>query len=373
MAGGGGAGSAARAGRVLSVQSHVVRGHCGNKVSFPARPQLSPSRPPLAAAPHPKSCHRRCNRGRFWRPGFPESVFSDVCPTAPVAWARGEQSAVLPMQLLGLDVDPVETVQFSNHTGYPTARGGILDGAGFIELIDGLDENGLLDGYSHLLTGYVGRPCLLQKVVQVLQRLKEKNPEIVYVCDPVMGDNGAFYVKPEVADMYRESVVPLATVVTPNQFELEQLTGMQVHSKEDAFKAIDALHALGPRTVIVSSLFLPEKEGTVVVAGSTVEAQEGGGSRQFCVEVPMLEGYYTGTGDLFAALSLAWMHRLPGQAHRATQLVVATIQAVLRRTAAARGSVGRMSLSEKSAAASAAMELRLVQSIDDIREPPELQ
>jgi len=56
MAGGGGAGSAARAGRVLSVQSHVVRGHCGNKVSFPARPQLSPSRPPLAAAPHPNSC-----------------------------------------------------------------------------------------------------------------------------------------------------------------------------------------------------------------------------------------------------------------------------------------------------------------------------
>ena len=277
------------------------------------------------------------------------------------------------MQLLGLDVDPVETVQFSNHTGYPTSRGSILDGTGFIELIEGLDENGLLEGYSHLLTGYFGSPCLMGKVVEVLKRLREKNPGLVYVCDPVMGDNGKLYVKPEVAAMFRDVVVPLATVVTPNQFELEQLTGLEVRSKGDAFRAMDALHALGPRTVVVSSLFLPDKEGSVVIAGSTVEEQENDGSQQFCIEVPKLEGYYTGTGDLFAALSLAWMHRLPRQTHSAIQSVVSTVQAVLRRTAAAKGDAGRMSLEEKSSSASAAMELLLVQSVDDIREPPELE
>ena len=88
------------------------------------------------------------------------------------------------------------------------------------------------------------------------------------------------------------------------------------------------------------------------------------------MEVPKLEGYYTGTGDLFAALTLAWMHRLPGQTRSAVRSVVSTVQAVIRRTAAAKGCGGRMSLEEKSSSASAAMELRLVQSIDDIREPP---
>ncbi len=277
---------------------------------------------------------------------------------------------MLPMQLLGLDVDPIETVQFSNHTGYPTSRGSVLDGAGFVELLDGLDDNGLLKGYSHLLTGYVGSPSLMQEVVEAVGRLREKNPGLVYVCDPVMGDNGKLYVKPEVATMFRKLVVPLATIVTPNQFELEQLTGLEVHSKEDAFRAMDALHALGPRTVIVSSLFLPGKEGAVVIAGSTLDEQEEGGSHQFCMEVPKLEGYYTGTGDLFAALTLAWMHRLPGQTRSAVRSVVSTVQAVLRRTAAAIEGGGRKSLEEKSSSASAAMELRLVQSIDDIREPP---
>ena len=125
--------------------------------------------------------------------------------------------------------------------------------------MDGLEANGLLRGYSHLLTGYIGSPSLLEAVVEVLQRLRKHNPGLTYVCDPVMGDNGALYVPPDLPAIYRASVVPLATVVCPNQFELEQLTERpagSITTVDEALAAVDALHALGPETVVVSSLQL---------------------------------------------------------------------------------------------------------------------
>jgi pyridoxine kinase len=64
----------------------------------------------------------------------------------------GNKSAVFPLQLLGFDVDPINSVQFSNHTGYPTFRGQVLNGSQLWDLIEGLAENDLLH-YTHLLTG----------------------------------------------------------------------------------------------------------------------------------------------------------------------------------------------------------------------------
>ena len=91
----------------------------------------------------------------------------------------GNKCVNLPLNRLGFDVDAINSVQFSNHTGYPIFKGHIMDGSGLLEIIDGLESNNLLH-YSHLLTGYIGSLSLLETIVTVVQRLRKINPEIIY-------------------------------------------------------------------------------------------------------------------------------------------------------------------------------------------------
>jgi len=74
------------------------------------------------------------------------------------------------------------------------------------------------------LTGYIGNPLFLRQVGHILKKLRQANPGLVYVCDPVMGDNGQLYVPKELLPVYRDEIIPLADIITPNQFEVELLT-----------------------------------------------------------------------------------------------------------------------------------------------------
>mmetsp|Transcript_63833 Transcript_63833/g.125348 ORF Transcript_63833/g.125348 Transcript_63833/m.125348 type:complete len:190 (+) Transcript_63833:59-628(+) len=171
----------------------------------------------------------------------------------------GNKSAVFPLQLLGFDVDFVNSVQFSNHTGYSAGfKGQVLNGEQLEVLMSGLTANQLLGGTSHLLTGYIGSVTFLRAVASAHAQLKACNPNLVYVCDPVLGDNGKLYVPPELVDVYRSELIALATVLTPNQFEAELLTGFKIESLQDAVAACLWLHEKGPETVIITSL----EEGT---------------------------------------------------------------------------------------------------------------
>mmetsp|Transcript_21899 Transcript_21899/g.56852 ORF Transcript_21899/g.56852 Transcript_21899/m.56852 type:complete len:315 (-) Transcript_21899:266-1210(-) len=236
----------------------------------------------------------------------------------------GNKSAVFPLQLLGIEVDFVNSVQFSNHTGYKTFKGTVLQGGELETLIDGLDANSLLEGYTHLLTGYIGSVTFLEKIIFTHQRLKEKNPNLVYVCDPVLGDDGKLYVPKELVEVYKERVIPLASVLTPNSFECELLTGVKIKTKQDAFVACRALHERGVKTVVISS-FTDDDEKSIKVVASTK------GEGCVCMEVPKLEARFTGTGDLLSALILAWLHR-DGDVKEALKKSVLSLQAVIRRT-----------------------------------------
>ena len=158
------------------------------------------------------------------------------------------------LQRMGFEVDAINTVQFSNHTGYPTVKGTVLQGDKLREIVEGLTGNGVAT-YSHVLTGYIGSLTVMDAIVDVVKRLQELNPGLRYVCDPVMGDNGRMYVPEGCLQAFRDSVLPLASVVTPNQFEAELLTGRAVRSERDAVAVCDDLHAMGPTTVV--SVVLP--------------------------------------------------------------------------------------------------------------------
>jgi len=119
----------------------------------------------------------------------------------------GNKAAVFPLQLLGFEVDPVNSVQFSNHTGYAAGwTGEVLQGAQLNALVDGLESNALLAGYSHMLTGYIGSASFLSAVLKTLGRVRAASPGVSFLCDPVMGDHGKLYVPEELVQIYREQV-----------------------------------------------------------------------------------------------------------------------------------------------------------------------
>ncbi|ETW09169.1 pyridoxal kinase, variant 1 [Aphanomyces invadans] len=266
----------------------------------------------------------------------------------------GNRSAVFPMQLLGLEVDVLNTVHFSNHTGYKKFRGERMTCDQLENVIAGLEENDLLH-YTHLLTGYIGNPALLRAITDTLRKLRRQNPSSLYVCDPVMGDDGKLYVSPELVDIYRDEVLPLADIITPNQFECELLSGQTLTSDADVVAACRMLHALGPRIVVVSSFTPPDEPHRLWLYASEAVTVNGRQlSNMYKMEVPRLPAYYSGTGDLFAALLLAWLAKHPTNLKLVLETVVATVQAVMRRT---------------NDAQSANRELKLIQSRRDIESP----
>ena len=241
----------------------------------------------------------------------------------------GNSSAVFALQRLGVEVWPVHTVQFSNHTGYGQWRGRIFDGASVDEVVQGIDERGVLGGCDAVLSGYLGSADIGHAVVQSVARVREANPDAVYCCDPVIGDVGrGVFVRPGILELLRDVAVPVADVVTPNHFELDVLAGTATRSLASVKDAVAAVHALGPGTVLTTSLVAEDTPDDAV----DLLASEGG--RHFRVRTPRLQLSVNGAGDAIAALFLA--HRLrTGSAATALAEATASVHGLLARTEAA--------------------------------------
>ncbi|PNW85149.1 hypothetical protein CHLRE_03g173800v5 [Chlamydomonas reinhardtii] len=284
----------------------------------------------------------------------------------------GNKCAVFPLQVLGLEVDPIYSVQFSNHTGYPLFKGAVFDGEQLRALAAGLEANKLLN-HTHLLTGYIGSLSLLEAIADLCAVMKSHSPHLTYVCDPVLGDEGRLYVARELADAYAAHIMPLASVLVPNQFEAETLTGGgAIGSVEAALEACDKLHARGPHTVVITSMSLPSDPDTITLVASTRQPQDAGGrlggATAMCMRIDRIKAYFTGTGDLFAALLLAWMHHHPGDLALAVEKAVGGLQAVLAETVRHCGAAALVA--ERTAEVCALRELRLIQCQGQLQDPP---
>ncbi len=219
----------------------------------------------------------------------------------------GNRAAVFPLQRLGFDVVAVNTVQFSNHTGYGAWTGQIFAPEHIADVIDGVAERGALDRCDAVLSGYMGDAALGQVIVETARRVRAANPDAVYCCDPVMGDVGrGFFVRPGIPDFMKAHAVPAADVVTPNQFELEHLADRPVRTLDDALAACAAVRAMGPGLVLLTSLTRHGAPSDVIeMLADTAEGS-------WLVATPRLplDPAPNGSGDAVAALFLA--HRLSG-------------------------------------------------------------
>jgi pyridoxine kinase len=239
----------------------------------------------------------------------------------------GNSAAVFPLQRLGREVWPLMTVQFSSHLGYPGWRGRTFDAAMIDDCLSGLEAIGVLPRCAGLLTGYLGKPGIGEAVLRALDRLRAANGEAAYACDPVIGDVGpGIYVAAGVGEFFRDRALPLATIATPNAFELEWLTGERANTLQTARRAIATLRARGPRVVVATSIQLDD---TPAGALDILAGDEAGLWR---LRTPHLPISVNGSGDLFAALFFHhWLeaHDTPETLSRATSAVHAIVKATL--------------------------------------------
>lgn len=241
----------------------------------------------------------------------------------------GNASAMFPLQRLGADVWAINTVQFSNHTGYGTWKGQVFGAEQIRDVLDGIEARGVLPRCDAVLSGYMGDAAIGETILDAVARVRAARPGATYCCDPVIGDVGrGVFVRPGIPEFMRDRAVPAADIITPNQFELEWLTGITVTDLASARRAVDRLHALGPRTVLVTSLQTDDTP-----AGSIdLMASEAG--RCHRVRTPRLDLNINGAGDAIAALFL--FHRLStGSAAAALGHAASSIYGLLRRTAEA--------------------------------------
>jgi pyridoxine kinase len=241
----------------------------------------------------------------------------------------GNSAAVFPLQRLGHEVYPVLTVTFSNHTGYGSTRGPLIAPADVAAVIDGVEERGAFPAIDAVLSGYQGAEAVGEVVLDAVARVKAANPAAIYCCDPVMGDVGrGFFVREGIPEYMRDHVVPRADIVTPNQFELDHLTGRVSATRRDALAAIDALHALGPKAIMVTSLHTDETPGDAI---DLVASDAAGRCR---VRTPKLPISVNGAGDAIAALFFAHYLRSSSAAESLSR-AASSIFGVLKRTAEA--------------------------------------
>jgi len=220
----------------------------------------------------------------------------------------GNTAAVFPLQRLGKEVWAVNTVEFSNHTGYGSFRGRVLGAELVSELVSGLEDRGVLSRCSAVLSGYLGDAAVGRAVIDTVKKVRAANPKAQFCCDPVMGDRGrGFYVKPGIPEMFKNDLIPLADIVCPNQFELEYLTGVNIENISSLIKAVDILHGMGPSVVLATSF--KEKDGELSMIASRRLSLPSGVAKTDMYkittpELPLGDGV-AGMGDMTAAVFLS--------------------------------------------------------------------
>jgi pyridoxine kinase len=240
----------------------------------------------------------------------------------------GNSAAVFPLQRIGVEVLPVYTVNFSNHTGYGAWRGPMIAPDDVRAVITGIEERGVLGDIDVVLSGYQGGEGIAEVIIETVARVKAANPAAVYACDPVMGNaRSGCFVAPAIPVLLRDRVVPVADIITPNQFELGYLTGTEPSDLPSTLESVDRARELGPRTVLVTSVERPDREqGTLEML---VADDEGAWS----VTTPQLPLKANGSGDVTAALFTAH-YRETGSAAEALARTASSVFGLLEQTLA---------------------------------------
>jgi pyridoxine kinase len=261
----------------------------------------------------------------------------------------GNAAAVFPLQRLGVEVWPISTVQFSNHTGYGSWTGQVFDAGLIRDVVAGIAQRGVLVDCNGILSGYMGSADIGAAILDAAAAVKRANPSARYCCDPVIGDVGrGVFVREGIPEFMRNTAVPAADIITPNQFELDYLSQRASKTLRQARDAVKTVHDLGPRVILVTSLHTQE------TPENSIDLLASDESGCFIVRTPRLPLVVNGAGDAIAALFFAHYLRT-GKIAEALSRASSAIFGVLAKTAEAD-----------------AREIQLVAAQDEIVKPSRL-
>ena len=232
----------------------------------------------------------------------------------------GNRAAAFALETLGHPVWSVPTIVMPWHRGHGPSTRLRFDDDAFSASMEDLSKAKWRDEVKGILTGYFGSAAQVRSVAKLIRTLREENPDIVYVCDPVIGDKGGLYVSDEIANAIRNELIPLASIATPNRYELAWLVGRELSNNHELMLA--AIELGIPKMVVTSAeAFMSDGTGNLYVDGKNAMLSE----HRAVVNAP------NGLGDLFAALTLARM--LQGHnAEKVLQLATASVFEILART-----------------------------------------
>lgn len=245
----------------------------------------------------------------------------------------GNDAAMLPLQLLGMEPVAVHTVQFSNHTGYGEFKGQVFTPAHVQDVLDGLRARNVLERCTAVLSGYLGDAGVGEAILAAVQEVRASHPKAYYLCDPVMGDVGrGVFVRPGIPDFLRKRALSQASVITPNHYEFELLCGGQpLDSVAAAVQAartmLGQMHEPSTALIVITSLRtsdLPSDQlATLAVTGD----------KAWLVQTPYIDLHPlpNGMGDVFAAVLLGHLIQdkaIPDAVSRA----VSSLYALVSRT-----------------------------------------
>lgn len=159
------------------------------------------------------------------------------------------------MRRMGVNVWPLNTVQFSNHTQYGQWTGCVMPASHLSDIAQGIASIDQLKNCDAVLSGYIGSPEQGDHILDIVRQVKQANPAAWYFCDPVMGhpEKGCI-VAPGVAEFLCQQALPCSDMIAPNVLELELLAQREIANVAQAVDAARALIAKGPKMVLVKHL-----------------------------------------------------------------------------------------------------------------------
>lgn len=232
----------------------------------------------------------------------------------------GNRAVVFALESLGFPVWSMPTVVLPWHPGHgPSTRMNFADDV-FEAAIDDLIRAPWLSEVKAVMSGYFGSPRQPLAVARLVAALKQRNPKLVYLCDPVIGDLQGLYVPETTAVAIRDHLIPLADIATPNRYELAWMAGADLESNS---AIIDAALSLGPSLMAVTSA-VPMMSGSI---GNLLLSNR----HALLAEHRAMDNVPNGLGDLFSALLLARLLQNHSE-EKALQLATAGVYEVLARS-----------------------------------------
>lgn len=233
----------------------------------------------------------------------------------------GNRAAVFALETLGHPVWALPTVILPWHPGHGPSARCVLPNAAFSAMVDDLCSAPWLGEVGAVLSGYLGHCEQAADVARLVDAVRACNGDTLYACDPVIGDSGGLYVPQETATAIRDLLVPRASIVTPNRFELEWLCDARL---ADTTQILEAAALLGPQRVLVTS-------APSMMAGSigNILLRDG---KALMAEHRQIPNPPNGLGDLTAAVFLARLMNGDGD-DKALQGTTASVFEILARTA----------------------------------------